>query len=341
MKLTTRSIEKKGLTLSNKIHHDNLPVFATENYLKSKSDNYGWFVTNDFILPFTIEKKLIFKRLIFTTDTIYLKKDLTVLEEKEFLNEITTYCKINHICDFIFKAQSNAIFKTYPDNSEYVEWGTYELELQPTMDELLSKFYARDRTKVRKAIKLGVTVKTTDNIKEVYENIKSTFLQQNSLLFPSLEYLQKLQKNLGEQIKFFIVKNEKNEIQGSSIILSDNNRAYYLYGGSIRRPTNGSINLMHYKAMEYFKEKNVLHYDFVGARFCVEEGSKFEALQKFKSRFGTSIRKGYAFRVIINPIKYKLFNLTVQSYFKLKKSTYIDPIDSIRRCNEQQRINNS
>ena len=48
----------------------NLPIFATENYLKSKSDDYGWFVTKEVILPFSIEKKLIFKRLIFSTETI-------------------------------------------------------------------------------------------------------------------------------------------------------------------------------------------------------------------------------------------------------------------------------
>jgi lipid II:glycine glycyltransferase (peptidoglycan interpeptide bridge formation enzyme) len=341
MKLNTIDIEKDSLKLIRKNINHELPIFATENYLKSKSDDYGWFVTSDFILPFIIEKKLIFKRLIFTTETIYLNRDLTTVEERAFLNEIVHYSKKNNLCDFIFKAQSNAIFNTYPDNSEYVEWGTYELELQPTMDELLSKFYARDRTKIRKAIKLGVTVRTTDNLEEVYENIKSTFLRQNSLLFPSMEYLEKLRKNLGKNIKFFIVENSEQEIQGSSILLYDKNRAYYLYGGSIRRPTNGSINLMHYRAMEYFKKEGVNYYDFVGARPCVEENSKFEALQKFKSRFGTTLRMGYAFRVVINPLKYRLFKLAVQSYFKLKRSSYIDPIDSIRRCNEQQHSDNS
>ena len=328
------------LKIIRKDIHDELPVFASENYLKSKSDDYGWFVTDDFILPFTIDKKLIFKRLIFTTDTIYLNKNLTVEEEKEFLNEIVSYCKKNDICDFIFKAQANAIFNTYPDNSEHVEWGTYELKLDKSMDELLSKFYARDRTKVRKAIKLGATVRTTDNVEKVYENIKETFLRQDSLLFPSLSYLEKLKSNLNDNFALFVVEHN-NEIQGSIIIIYDDKRAYYLYGGSIRKPTTGSISLMHYKAMEYFKKKNLDYYDFVGARPCIEEGSKYEALQKFKSRFGTTLRMGYAFRVIINPVKYKLFNLSVQSYFKLKGSSYTDPIDSIRRCSEQQHSNNA
>ncbi len=336
-----KKIEKQSSSVTL-VHHEpkeKLPIFATKNFLKSKSTIYGWFVSDDFILPFTIDKKLIFKRLIFTTETIYLNKDLTLSKEREFLNSVVTYCKRNNIADFIFKAQANAIFNTYPDGSEVVKWGTYQLKLDKSMEEILSKFYARDRTKVRKAIKLGATVRTTNDIKSVYENIKETFLRQNSLLYPSLDYLETLNNNLENNFVLFVVEHDS-KIQGSMVIIYDENRAYYLYGGSIRKPITGSINLMHYRAMEYFKEKNLDYYDFVGARECVEEGSKYEALQKFKSRFGTTLKMGYAFRVVINPFKYKLFNLTVQSYFKIKKSSYIDPIDSIRRCNEQH-TNNS
>ena len=340
MKLDTREIEKKKLKLvTNNIKYD-LPIFATENYLKSKSDNYGWFVTDDFILPFTIEKKLIFKRLIFTTDTIYLNKSLTTLEEKEFLNEITTYCIKNDICDFIFKAQSNAVFKTYPDDCDHVEWGTFEINLTLSSDEIFSKYTSKTRNMVRKAIKTDVTVSTTKNTEIVYENIKNTFLRQNSLLYPSLNYLQKLQKNLNNNIEFFITE-QNNTVQGTAIIIYDESRAYYIYGGSIPRPAPGSINLLHFKIMEFFQEKNLEYYDFVGARLCTEEKSKIESLQRFKKSFGSTLKSGHAFRVIINPYKYKLFNLAVQSYFKLKKSTYIDPIDSIRRCNEQQHTNNA
>ncbi len=340
MKLNTIDIEKKNLKLIRKNINHELPVFATKNYLKSKSDNYGWFVTDDFLLPFTIEKKLIFKRLIFTTETIYLNKSLTTLEEKEFLNQITAYCKKHDICDFIFKAQSNAVFNTYPDNSDHVEWGTYEIALTLSPDEIFSNYTSKTRNMVRKAIKTDVSVSATKEIEIVYENIKNTFLRQESLLYPSLEYLKKLQTNLNNNIEFFIA--EQNDIvQGTAIIIYDDSRAYYIYGGSISRPAPGSINLLHYKIMEFFQEKNLEYYDFVGARLCTEAKSKFESLQKFKRSFGSTLKTGYAFRVIINPLKYKLFSLAVQSYFKLKKSTYIDPIDSIRRCNEQQHTNNA
>ena len=315
-----------------------LPVFATEAYLKSKSSDYGWFIDTNFIIPFTIEKKLIFKRLIFTHETIYLDKMLTVKDEKIFLNQLTNYCKIHAVCDFIYKAQANAVFNTYPESSDYIEWGTYESKLNMSLEETFSKFRSKDRNIIRKAIKSNVTCRVTKNREEVYENIKETFIRQNSLFFPSLDYLEKLQKNLDKNIAFFIVEQE-DKIQGSAIVVYDEERAFYLYGGSISRPINGSINLLQYKILEFCYENKIQYYDLMGARLCVEQGSKFEAIQKFKSRFGTTLKKGYAFRVIINPIKFKLFTFMVQSYFKLKGSQYIDPIDSIRRCSEQHTSN--
>lgn len=322
------------MTLIQKNINIDLPIFARENYLKSKSDSYGWFVTDDFILPFTIDKKIIFKRLIFSTETIYRKEQLTLEEEKNFLNEVVNYCKEQKLCDFIFKAQANAVFNVYPNAAKQVEWGTYELSLKSTMDEILSKFAANDRNEVRKAIKMGIKVEATTNIEEVYENVKETFTRQNSLLFPSLEYLEKLQKNLLGNIKLFVVRDEEGVLQGSAIIIYDKERAYYLYGGSIPRPSKGSIKYMHYRAMEEFKKEGLLHYDFVGARLCLEKGSKIEAIQKFKKKFGATLRSGYAFRVVIHPLKFMLFKVMVKGYFILKKSSYVDPIDSIRSCSE-------
>jgi len=324
--------------INNYIDIELLPIFATENYLKSKSNLYGWFINDKFIIPFTIDKKFIFKRLIFSNETIYLDKTITVEDEKIFLNEIVAYCKKDNICDFIYKAQANTVFNTYPDKSDYIEWGTYESQLNITLEETFSKFRSKDRNIIRKAIKSNVTVRETKNIEEVYKNIKETFIRQNSLLFPSLEYLEKLQNNLCKNIAFFIVEKD-NEIQGSAIIIYNKQRAFYLYGGSIPRPINGSINLLQYRIIEFCYKNKIQYYDLMGARLCIEKESKFEAIQKFKSRFGSRLKKGYAFRVIINPLKFKLFTILVSKYFKLKGSQYLDPIDSIRRCNEQHTSN--
>ena len=47
-----------------------LPFFAQEKYLETKSPNYGWFVSENFILPFVLFTTYIFKRIVFTTEPI-------------------------------------------------------------------------------------------------------------------------------------------------------------------------------------------------------------------------------------------------------------------------------
>jgi lipid II:glycine glycyltransferase (peptidoglycan interpeptide bridge formation enzyme) len=315
-----------------------IPIFAHEGYLKAKSDNYGWFKSERFLLPFIIESRLIFKRLIFTTDTIYLKEDLSVEDEKAFLNDIVTFCTLHNICDFIYKAQANAIFNTYPDGSEFIEWASYESALDTSLEELFAKFRSKDRNTIRKAIKSGVIVRQTKELNPIYENIKETFERQNSIFYPSLEYLESLQKNLPKNIVFFVAEYEK-RIQGTAVILYNQKRAYYFYGGSSPKPINGSINLLQYKILDFCYEKGIEYYDLMGARSCVEKGSKFEAIQKFKSRFGRNLKKGYAFHVIIKPIKFILFTRMVTLFLKLKGSEYQDPIDSIKRCHEKNTPN--
>lgn len=315
-----------------------LPIFATENFLKSKSSTYGWFVSNRFVLPFVIEKKLTFKRLIFTTETFYLEKNLPIEAEKAFLNEVVEHCRREDVCDFIFKAQSNVVFKTFPDNAEVVAWGTYEIALSSTEEELFNNFESKARTKVRKAIKTDVTISTTDDVTIIYQNMKETFLRQQSLLYPSLEYLKKLKSNLKDNLQCFVAE-QNGTIQGVALIVYDQERAYYLFGGSTARPSPGSLNLLHYEIIKFCKQKEIGFYDFVGARVCFEKDSKFASLQTFKKSFGAKLKEGYAFRVILKPVKYQLFKRLVDLYFASKGSSYTDPIDSIRRCHEQHTNN--
>ena len=60
-------------------------------------------------------------------------------------------------------------------------------------------------------------------------------------------------------------------------------------------------------AMKLMKERGVKYYDFVGARINPDEGSKYEGIQRFKSRFGGELKKGYLWKMPLNKFKYKLF----------------------------------
>lgn len=304
-------------------------ILASWEYLSTKSDICGYFFDDNFVLPFFIDRHLIFKRLIFTTSLINLKDGLSIDMETDFLNSVSAICKEKKICDVIYKPQSNVFFNTYPDNSDYIPWGTYETDITKSYESLLMSFDGKHRNVIRKAIKDGVITYATMDVDLVYTNIRETLERQNSIHYPSLDYLKKLKKLLPHNILFYCAS-YKNNLQGTAIIIFDNKTAYYMYGGSIQCPHIGSINLLQYNVMIELSKLGVERYDFVGARIPVVPGSKYEGIQRFKSRFGSTLKRGFVFRVVVNPNKYKLFIFLVKLFSRIRGSVFKEPIDEIK-----------
>jgi hypothetical protein len=308
----------------------NLPILASETYLKNKSDKYGWICSDNYILPYFLDTKIIFTRMVFTYTLIAKQKNLTVDNEFIFLNEMVDFVKNKKLCDFIYQAQSNVIFNACPTEGDCVPWGTYEANLSLSPEELLKSFHVKHRNVIKKASKNSVKIEVSTNMKLLQEVISDTMTRQKVVHFPSLKYLLKLQENIPENLLSLVAIQEGN-IQGVAVFIYDDEKAYYMYGGSSRSPYTGSMNLLHFEAMKIFQKKNIKKYDFVGARINLEKGSKYEGLDRFKNRFGTVLVQGYAFRVVVNPLKFKMFNILGGIYLKLRGYNYIDPIDSIKR----------
>lgn len=304
-----------------------LPVFATEGYLKSKSSLFGWLVSDSFILPYIIDRRLVFKRLVFTSSPINIHGENS-LDEALFLQEAIKKLKEENICDFISKAQSNSVFKNVPNGLNTVPWGTYVLDLHQSKEQLISNYHKKHRNVIKKAEKSGVSVVFDDSIDVIYYNIKQTLDRQKSPYFPSIDFLNKLHKNIPNNVLFASAYYE-GKLQGTAVVLFDSNCGYYLYGGSIPKPLTGSVNYLQHCIILHLQNLGVTKYDFVGARIHVQPNSKFEGIQRFKSRFGCNLVEGYAFNVIFSPVKFKLFNIAVKLYLKFKGIKYCDPIEQL------------
>ena len=314
---------KKKIDLDEKV-----PILAQEKYLRIKSDNFGYLVSENYILPYFLDTRLIFTRMVFTYGLIAKKDNLTIDDEKEFLDAMVDLVKKDKLCDFIYKAQSNVIFNVCPKESDCVPWGSYDIDLSLNDEELIKSFHGKHRNVIKKAKKDGVKILQTKDIKIVQGLIADTMTRQRVIHFPSLAYLTKLNDAIPNNL-LCLISMKDNELQGTAVFIYDDEKSYYMYGGSSNRPYTGSINLLHYEAMKLFRKKNVKMYDFVGARINFEKGSKYEGLDRFKNRFGTSLTKGFAFRTVVSPLKFKMFNLISKIYLKLKGYNYIDPIDGI------------
>jgi lipid II:glycine glycyltransferase (peptidoglycan interpeptide bridge formation enzyme) len=298
-----------------------LPIFATKEFLKIKSSEYGWIIDDKYILSYYIDRRSIFSKLVFTSETISINTKENIENEKLFLNSVVEKVKELNV-DLISQPLASVVFKNIYNNSKSIKWGSYIVDLTISEEDIMKNIHSKHRNVIRKAIKDGVIVEETRDMEIIYNNIKETMIRQNRA-YPSINDLNKIKAFTA----FFIAKKD-DIVQGCSVLPFNKFGAMYLYGGSIFRPYNGSLNFMHYKAMLILKEKGVTQYDFMGARPNVEVGSKLEGIQRFKSRFGGELKEGYLWKYELNPKKVFFMNLLQKMIFRLKGKVYSgDAID--------------
>ena len=313
---------------------DRLPVFAMEEFLSAKSLEYGWLASRDFVLPFFIDRRLFFRRLVFTTETIALNSSATVEAETAFLEAAMAFCdKRREISvDFVSTAQANSVFRTVPSGSEHLPWGSYVVDLCPSEAAIFARFHSKHRNVIRNAENNGVTVMTTDDTRMIHELLKETMMRQKLLFYPSVSYLETLQRKLKERVTFYVA-NTHEGAQSAAVVVHNHLGGFYYYGGSVPRPAAGSSNLLQFEIMKDLQRKKVPVYDLMGARIDTGGDAKIEGIQRFKERFASGMRKGFCFRHVVSPIRHRLFISSVKAYFTMKGSRYAgDVIDQARQA---------
>src|SRR5689334_10954872 len=124
--------------------HPALSIYASEPFLKTVGDEYGWIGGIDesgklrCVLPFTIIRKLIFRLARFRVETIPFGGPLSIEEEKTFLNSTMEFLRSKRV-DMIIPASTNTIFRTYPEGAIAAAYGTYLNDLTQTEEALFSK----------------------------------------------------------------------------------------------------------------------------------------------------------------------------------------------------------
>jgi hypothetical protein len=296
--------------------HSGLSVYASEAFLKTLGDEYGWLggFNRDgkllCILPYTIVHKAIFHMVRFRVETIPVDNKLTIEEEKEFLNDVVKYFrKVG--ADMIIPATTNTIFKTYPDGADAAPYGSYIIDLTQTEDALWSNLHSKHRNVVRNAMKKGVAIVEGIELMETAHALIRDTLKRSKLGFMSLNEFNRFVHGLNENVKI-IVANYEGVAQGCAVTPYSQHSAYYLYGGSIPHPLSGAMNLLQWEAIKTFRNLGVQRYDFVGVRINPSEGSKQDGLMTFKQRFGGYLSKGFMWKYSLNPLKYTIYNQAVK-----------------------------
>jgi hypothetical protein len=297
--------------------HPGLSIFASEPFLKTVGDEYGWLGGIDHsgklrcILPYTIIRKTALFRLVrFRVETIPLDGELDVQEEKSFLKSVIEYFRSIRV-DMIIPATTNTIFRTYPDGADAAPYGSYIIDLSQPEESLWGSLNSSHRRKVRLAIKQGVQIRSgMEYLKTSYDLVRETF-KRSKLGFMGFEEFKRYVLGLNDNVKIFVA-DYQGTIQGCTVVPFSEHSAYYVYGGSISEPITGATNLLHWEAIRQFREFGVKRYDLVGVRINPVKGSKQEGLSQYKQRFGGRLVQGYMWKYCFRSLGYHLYSLAIR-----------------------------
>jgi len=296
--------------------HPELPIFASEPFLKAVGDDYGWLGGFDdsrklrCILPYTVIRKAIFRMVRFRVETISLEGELDAQEEKSFLNSAIEYFR-SIGADMVIPATTNTIFRTYPDGADAAPYGSLIIDLTQPEETLWSNLHSKHRNVIRNAIKKGVEIRSgTEYLDTSYALVRDT-LKRSALDFMSYKALTRYVHSLKDNVKI-LVADFQGTMQGCAVIPFSDHSAYYVYGGSISEPLTGAMNLLQWEAIRQLRNLGVKRYDFVGARINPEKGSKQDGLMMFKERFGGKLSRGYIWKYSLHPLKYFTYNLAIR-----------------------------
>lgn len=296
--------------------HPGLSIFAKESFLDAVSDEYGWlggFAESGelrCVLPYTIIRKGIFQMVRFRVETIPMVRDLDVSEEKSFLNGVADYFR-SVGADMIIPATTNAIFRTFPDGADVAPYGSYFIKLDQPEDVLWKNVSKITRQNISTAMKSGVVIREGMEYADIaYVLVKKTF-GRSKLPFMSFAAFKRYVAGLGEYGRV-MVADYHGIIQSSTVYAFSNYCAYAVYGGNLPETHQGTMKLVQWESMRLFRDIGVSRFDFVGARINPEKGSKQEALNSFKRRFGAELKQGYMWKCSFHPLRYRLYHIAAR-----------------------------
>jgi hypothetical protein len=293
-----------------------LPVYASEASLKAESDEFGWIGGTDdhrrlrCVLPYAVLRKGGLRMIRFRTATIPFETQLSIDEEKSFLNSVVEHFRSSG-ADLILPSGNTAIFRIYPDTAKAAPYGTYVLDLGKPEEAIQEGIQQTHRRNIRKAHDAGVEVKySLDYLDVSYELFAST-MKRSGAKFKSHDEFKRKLLGLGEYLRIFVAVHN-GEPQSCLVSPFSRHTAYFCYGGSTLDQVRGATHLLHWEAIKYFRSIGVRFFDFQGVRINPVKGTKQDGIATFKRGFGGTLIQGYVWKCSLRPLKSAVYSLGVR-----------------------------
>lgn len=298
--------------------HSNLPIYASEGFLKQLGDEYGWLGGTDSegqlrcILPYVVIRKPGFRMIRFTTETVPLTGELDLAEEKVFLGSVIEHFR-SAGADLVIPSGNTALFRTYPEGAVAAPYGTFVKDLNQSEDVLLSEIRKTYRHNIRKAANAGVQIKCGPQYLDASYRLIEQTLKRSGSSFRTYDEFKNRVAAFGDYVKTFVAEYE-GVIQGCMVSPYSEHTAYNCYAGSKSEPILGAMHLLHWEAIRQFRAMGVKRFDFQGVRISPEKGSKQEGIMNYKQGFGGRLIQGYMWKYSFRPLKWIAYSAGVRLF---------------------------
>jgi hypothetical protein len=296
--------------------NDRLPIFLKDSFLRAVGNDHGWIAGIDgtgkevCLLPYALTREHGISLARFRTETFMVEDDLSIEEEKQFLNCIPKLLR-SHGVDIIIPATTNAVFRTFPDGAVVAPYGSYVVDLSMPEETLWKNMERITRQNINTAQKSGVRITEDRNFLDAsYVLIKETFRRSRLPFMPREPFLRYIE-GLGKYGKLLVAEHD-GVLQSCVVYAYSKYCAYAVYGGNKDGQIPGANKLLHWEAMRLFRGLDSKKYDFVGARISPDKGSKADAINSFKRRLGGKLRQGYIWKCPLKPMKSFVYTMGVR-----------------------------
>lgn len=303
------------------LNQANFPIYFQDNYLKHENSVGSNLRTNlyvykelEAIIVFTTVKlKIITKAQYLFTPHNFKGYELDATIEKKVLDEFHQFLTKSKLADVILPPPHYCLFKSIPTKSLYYEMGIIAYDINSKKGRFLEAMKSNYRNEIRKIENSNeLEFKSGDaEFDKAYDLMKRTHENQN-LSFVDQTLFDSIKKNLSSNYLLLTCELEKKTL-GAVLFLLDYRKAYYLYAGNDKTKEYPGINkMLMLEAFKHFHSIGISEVILGGYRNENKASSKIIGIQQFKLRFGADVCNGYHFIKVINPIKYKTFNLLLK-----------------------------
>ena len=280
-----------------------------------------FFEYENCFIPLILKKKYIFKIGYFIHPPMKNGQKLSLQEEKVFFEKLIAFLKDKKTLDFIMPPIHIEVFQQIPMKSLEYKLGIIRLSLKnKTEEEVFFSFKPIYRNLIRKALKEEVIMKFGMEYFDDFYQLYQEKLKQENSPFDSYDQIKKIATSLEKTNSMTCGVAYVNGKPDAGIVnIHDAKNAYYLWAGTATDAHPGSLRLLHWEIIQNYVKLGIENYRMGAARQGDHLNEKHARLRAFKLGFGSVIDEGYHFILVINSLKYKLYNLLINLKTKIKK----------------------